>query len=319
MANSNSSLRFDHREIAVIFSLFVFVSLLMFTVGIVVGKGFSQAKYEKMLVEAKNATLNMSQLLQPPHPAPATTVNAIPSMSDRPVTQNPIVTERTLPKTTLSEPSTRTPETSPVQPTSDTRSPAGTTVQASETSPGSANANPARKVEDSAQSKKKEFEPLKLTPKPTKNLDVRAGSLREPNSKEAKDLLKDPRIAKLLEPAPASAARKAPKQVEAPPAITTSKTTDGFPQSFPSGKFTVQVGSYPSKKDAVERVEALQKLGFAHAYLTVKKFQEGEQPWYRIWLGYFPDFDAAKNSGDLLQRRGEVKNFLVRKSDLSDE
>ena len=40
MANEKSSLRpslrFDHREIAVIFSLFIFVSLLMFTVGILV-------------------------------------------------------------------------------------------------------------------------------------------------------------------------------------------------------------------------------------------------------------------------------------------
>src|SRR4051812_30158452 len=46
MTNQQPSLRFDHREIAVIFSLFVFVSLLMFTVGILVGKGLAQAKYE---------------------------------------------------------------------------------------------------------------------------------------------------------------------------------------------------------------------------------------------------------------------------------
>ncbi|MBI1860192.1 MAG: SPOR domain-containing protein [Deltaproteobacteria bacterium] len=49
MPNSQNPLRFDHREIAVIFSLFVFVSLLMFTVGILVGKGLAQAKYETMI------------------------------------------------------------------------------------------------------------------------------------------------------------------------------------------------------------------------------------------------------------------------------
>src|SRR5947209_3699116 len=49
MNKRTTALRFDHREIAVIFSLFIFVSLLMFTVGILVGKGLAQAKYEGML------------------------------------------------------------------------------------------------------------------------------------------------------------------------------------------------------------------------------------------------------------------------------
>jgi len=43
-----SSLKLESREIAVILSLFIFVSLLMFTVGIVVGKGLAQAKFEGM-------------------------------------------------------------------------------------------------------------------------------------------------------------------------------------------------------------------------------------------------------------------------------
>src|SRR5580698_8944961 len=48
MTNKQPMLRFDHREVAVIFSLFIFVSLLMFSVGILVGKGLTQAKYEGM-------------------------------------------------------------------------------------------------------------------------------------------------------------------------------------------------------------------------------------------------------------------------------
>src|SRR4051812_11923043 len=50
ISKSSATLRFDHREIAVIFSLFIFVSLLMFTVGILVGKGLAQAKYEGVLL-----------------------------------------------------------------------------------------------------------------------------------------------------------------------------------------------------------------------------------------------------------------------------
>ena len=49
MGKNRFSLKFDHREVVVIFSLFVFVSLLMFTVGIVVGKGLTLAKYEGKL------------------------------------------------------------------------------------------------------------------------------------------------------------------------------------------------------------------------------------------------------------------------------
>lgn len=49
MSSPQQPLRFDHREIAVIFSLFVFVSLLMFTVGILVGKGLAQARYESVV------------------------------------------------------------------------------------------------------------------------------------------------------------------------------------------------------------------------------------------------------------------------------
>ena len=46
MENNQSPFRFDHKEMSVIFSLFIFTSLLMFTVGIMVGKGISQSKSE---------------------------------------------------------------------------------------------------------------------------------------------------------------------------------------------------------------------------------------------------------------------------------
>jgi hypothetical protein len=60
MSQQNSTLRFDHREIAVIFSLFVFVSLLMFTVGILVGKGLAQAHYDSLSKESKTAGQSQS-------------------------------------------------------------------------------------------------------------------------------------------------------------------------------------------------------------------------------------------------------------------
>ena len=70
MANQNPSLRFDHREIAVIFSLFIFVSLLMFTVGILVGKGLAQAKYESLLLgpERPRSGRGLSSTAPAPNP-----------------------------------------------------------------------------------------------------------------------------------------------------------------------------------------------------------------------------------------------------------
>ena len=53
MSDKNPSLRFDHKEIFVIFSLFVFVSLLMFTVGILVGKGLSNTGTQNNVVHQK--------------------------------------------------------------------------------------------------------------------------------------------------------------------------------------------------------------------------------------------------------------------------
>ncbi|NDC23951.1 MAG: SPOR domain-containing protein, partial [Proteobacteria bacterium] len=66
---------------------------------------------------------------------------------------------------------------------------------------------------------------------------------------------------------------------------------------------------------ALERVQALKKMGFPHAYISTKALGENKETWYRVWLGYYPSFESAKASGDSLQARGEVKNYLVRKSE----
>ncbi len=255
MTNQNTTLRFDHREVAVIFSLFIFVSLLMFTVGIVVGKGLSQARYESMPLSAPAAPA-----------APA----EIPTASN---------------STSLKYPAT-------------------------------SQVNPERSLAETAPAEPPPPEPLRLIPKsslPVLSVDPDA-------VRQAEALAKNPKIRPLLEgyqpPKPIAKAKPVePAKVEDPRKTASVAPVAAVPPSFAIGPFTVQVGSYPTKTDAVDRINSLKGLGFPHAYLSVKKFGDGKEIWYRVWLGYYPDMEAAKKSGEYLQLRGEVNNYLIRKSD----
>ncbi len=85
--------------------------------------------------------------------------------------------------------------------------------------------------------------------------------------------------------------------------------------SFPKGGFTVQVGSYLSEPEAQERIEELKRLGFPHAYFSAKELGDPKMVWYRVWLGFFSTADSARRGGEFLQKRGEVKTYLVRKNE----
>jgi cell division protein FtsN len=251
--NNQPSLRFDHREIAVIFSLFVFVSLLMFTVGILVGKGLAQAKFDPGGgIEAKfSRTETVDDTVRAPTSAP---------------------------KPTGTEVSAGLQE-----------NPSATTKQAVE--------------ENVAAPESKSSEPLSLVPQKPKENDGIGSSLLEPaKGRPANDsILKNPKIQALLEEDPT--ARRAPS------------AATKFPESLATGKFTVQVGSYPTEKDAAERVEALKKLGFPYAHFSAKQLEDSKETWYRVWLGSYADYKNANDSGKILKDRGEVKHYLVRKTD----
>lgn len=152
---------------------------------------------------------------------------------------------------------------------------------------------------------------LELIPEKPRTGDVRAGLADLADLNEVEGMLKNPYINSLLEvPVKLKPIKRALSSVAIP-------TTP--PKSFPEGKFTVQVGSYPSQADAILRMDQLRKLGFPFAYTSIKELGEKNEPWYRVWLGYFSDTETAKLSGELLQIRGEVKSYLVRKSDTKED
>ena len=323
MTNQKSPFKFDHREIIVIFSLFIFVSLLMFTVGIVVGKGLSQAKYEALLVS--NGPAPQANAHKDSHASASAHEDSKASSHD----------DHAAADRQPSEDHHQPPRgDSPVDGHSqmdDSHAPSAEHSDGEQNDAHTDRAVNSEKHENpvahaEAKSAEEKNKPLKLIPKERNNLDLSGSGVSvrvDPNNK-ADELLENPVIRNLLEAdskksktakaKPASQAKPVPQDNERK---TASKTPPPFPKSFPTGPFTVQVGSYPAKKDAVERVAKLKKLGFPHAYLSVKQFGTGQETWYRVWLGYYTSKNGANESGSLLQQRGEVKNYLVRNSDQS--
>ena len=266
--SNKPALRFDHREIAVVFSLFVFVALLMFTVGILVGKGIAQAKFDAAAGAHGGATA------LPVHEPKLESIGA----GD----QEEVEEAHEVPPSAKHEAVHEDHEL----------------VQKAADVPPLLAAKPEKKEDE-----------LELIPLGPQKTDWNGMSLRnQPPNDDTKKLLKNPKIEALTEKSDAGPSRQ----------TAAIGAGDRDELSFSNGSFTVQVGSYPNQKDAEERVRALKGLGFAHAYLSAKDLGDSNGTWFRVWLGYFPNYDAAKKSGDKLQARGEVKNYLVRKAELDN-
>lgn len=259
MAKETAALRFDHREIAVIFSLFIFVSLLMFTVGILVGKGLTQAR------------------LEGGRRGPAISQNDSHSVP----LEAPVIHPTKAEHGSNGHGATRESASAAVHPKS-------SALELKE---------PA--VVD------KDVAPLEMIPQKKVSKAYTGGSLREPKmSKEVSRAISSTRVQSLIENTPDS--RKAAM-------LATGK----IPESFADGKFTVQVGSYPTEEAATERVEKLKQLGFPHAYMSATDLGEPSKKWYRVGLGYFKDNVSAEVSGQMLRSRGEVNSYIVRTKDTS--
>lgn len=264
MTNQHPSLRFDHREIAVIFSLFVFVSLLMFTVGILVGKGLAQAKYESTrMIDSSHAEPPTVSLQPSKHSGTSITTNQ--EKSAGPIGAEPAQNAH---HEAEAKPSRSTIDDEPIQTSSR----------------------------------------LKLVPQRGKENGETGDSLLEPGSKGvSENILKNPQIASLLEEeSPAQKGKRSVASASVPTKI---------PGSYANGKYTVQVGSYPTEKDATDRVDSLKKLGFPYAHFSAKELGDNKETWFRVWLGFYPDYQGANDSGRILKDRGEVRHYLVRKSD----
>lgn len=303
MAKNTSGMRFESREIAVILSLFIFVSLLMFTVGIVVGKGLAQAKYAGTIPPEASHERQLSSSPMPEPPTPHETAPTGTSVSSHP----PIIENKTPP---VAE-AVATPEPHPTSETHWAKAP----------------------LEESP--KKDEPEPLELKTKKSGSLDVHQDLQADYLNEETEKVLKDANLADLFEAEPTTApiaknrAKKAPQVASKDESVerdfsqlnTERSVASAAPistsKSFSKGTYSVQVAAYSEEAQALERVDALKKLGCPHAYFSPIELGENKEKWFRVWLGYYPSFESAKAGGEALQARGEVKNYLVRKTENS--
>jgi cell division protein FtsN len=267
----------------VVFSLFVFVSLFMFTVGILVGKGLTQARYESALT--KKAASDAAQEEHETHlsPAPGHGGGHAPAA----------------PKGEISHGADAKPAAH------------GDHGAASIDSHGSHKTAQERMAPEPEKAVTKELELIPLKPQKP---DWNGSSLKNQkfSSDETEKLLSNPKIRALTEAEELSPEKPDGKNRDL---ASTASPKRLERMSFPVGNFTVQVASYPNAQDAEDRVRTLKDLGFSHAYFSANQIGEPNGTWYRVWLGYYPDEGSANKSAEILQARGEIKNFIVRKAE----
>jgi len=87
--------------------------------------------------------------------------------------------------------------------------------------------------------------------------------------------------------------------------------TDGDP----AANYTLQVAAFPTKELADEFVVQLVRAGERPICATVEL--QGRGYWTRVFVGLFITSDDARRYGEKLVARGTVKEFLVKRADLS--
>lgn len=113
-------------------------------------------------------------------------------------------------------------------------------------------------------------------------------------------------------PAKKETAKVEPKaeKAEAP------KAESRNPSSLPSvaenatGKFTLQVGSYPSEKDAQEKAKELKAKGWNAFYINA---DVKGQKWYRLNVGLFSSLKGAQDFKKEFSKETKNNNVLIQK------
>ena len=79
-----------------------------------------------------------------------------------------------------------------------------------------------------------------------------------------------------------------------------------------SGKYAIQLGSYPSKKEAQLKIKSLVKRNL---HPEVRTAEVGGQTRYRVVLAGFKTHGAADQRGKELHAKHKIENFVVIKSE----
>ena len=78
----------------------------------------------------------------------------------------------------------------------------------------------------------------------------------------------------------------------------------------PEGRFTLQIGSYPSLEEARDQSESLEALGLKP---FVRPAEVKGRQWYRVYLDGFPNREMAEKAGARLLGQHKIEAYVVSK------
>lgn len=80
----------------------------------------------------------------------------------------------------------------------------------------------------------------------------------------------------------------------------------------PEGPFTLQIGSYPTVKEAKDQVDSMEALGLK-PHLRAAQVK-GKGKWYRVYLGGFESKEDADKAGNRYRSQHMIETYIVSKN-----
>lgn len=91
--------------------------------------------------------------------------------------------------------------------------------------------------------------------------------------------------------------------------LTEEEVVPAMQRPNPAGRFTIQVGSYPSLGEAKDQVEALEALALTPFIRAAHV--EGKGRWYRVFLEGFNSRAEAEDVGDRYVKQHMMESYVV--------
>lgn len=149
-------------------------------------------------------------------------------------------------------------------------------------------------------------EPVKRPPPPAKPAEVKAPEVKAPEPKPAA-------VAKPLAPATGTLTVPIQSTPAAPPPAAPAPAPAAAPaasdDAVPSGRYSVQVGSYQVAENAAIQVQKLKKSGFAA--FGLEWTDNANKTWHVVRVGGYADKAAAQRAADDLKAKMGVPAYPV--------
>lgn len=99
--------------------------------------------------------------------------------------------------------------------------------------------------------------------------------------------------------------------LESPEGQTVAAVLPALARSAPKGKFTLQIGSYPTLEEAKSQLQALESQG-AEPFLRTAEVT-GKGKWFRVYLGGFESKKQAESQAQDYLKKHLIHSFIVAK------